>query len=147
MATQKIAIVTDSSAYLPADAQSGLNIHVIPVWLIWDDENYRDGVDITPETFYSRLKTSKTLPSSSQPSVMEFKQLFEEISKEAEAIVTVLVSSKLSGTVASAQSAANELPQLISIAQALALLWEPSLVQVLSGLPTIHKTDRKMLHF
>jgi DegV family protein with EDD domain len=121
MATQKIAIVTDSSAYLPADAQSGLNIHVIPVWLIWDDENYRDGVDITPETFYSRLKTSKTLPSSSQPSVMEFKQLFEEISKEAEAIVAVLVSSKLSGTVASAQSAANELPHIsIEIVDSLA---------------------------
>lgn len=94
---------------------------MIPVWLIWDDENYRDGVDITPEIFYSRLKTSKTLPSSSQPSVMEFEQLFEEVSKEVEAIVAVLVSSKMRGTVASAQSAANELPNLsIEIVDSLA---------------------------
>lgn len=121
MTSQRIAIVTDSSAYLPTDAHSGLNIHVIPVWLIWDDENYRDGVDIKPKTFYARLKTSKTLPSSSQPSIMEFKQLFEELSKKAEAIVAVLVSSKLSGTVASAQSAANELPHLsIEIVDSLA---------------------------
>lgn len=112
MNSQRIAIVTDSSAYIPPEAQEGLDIHVIPVWLIWDGENYRDGVDITPDAFYPRLSVSKTLPTSSQPTVMEFKHLFEELSKSADAIVAVLVSSKLSGTVESAQAAANELPAL-----------------------------------
>ncbi len=112
MPNPKIAVVTDSSAYIPGDALEGLDVHVLPVWLIWDGENLRDGVDITPETFYPRLKISKTLPTSSQPTVMEFKLLFEEILKEADAIVAVLVSSKLSGTVASAQAALKELPDL-----------------------------------
>lgn len=120
MAGQRIAIVTDSSAYIPAEAQTGLNIHVIPVWLIWDGENYRDGVDITPETFYSRLTASKTLPTSSQPSVMEFKTLFQELSSSYDAIAAVLVSSKISGTVASAEAAAAELPDIpISIVDSL----------------------------
>lgn len=112
MTDPKIAIVTDSSAYIPAEAQAGLDITVIPVWLIWDGENYRDGVDITPEVFYHRLRGSSTLPTTSQPSVMEFKHLFSELSKNADAIVAVLVSSKLSGTVASAEAAAIELPEL-----------------------------------
>jgi len=112
MTNPKIAVVTDSSAYIPSEALQGLDVHVLPVWLIWDGENLRDGVDITPEIFYPRLKTSKTLPTSSQPTMMEFKLLFEELLKEADAIVAVLVSSKLSGTVASAQAALKELPDL-----------------------------------
>jgi DegV family protein with EDD domain len=85
---------------------------VIPVWLIWDGENYRDGIDITPDTFYPRLQTSKTIPTSSQPSMLEFKNLFEQLSNSTDAIVAVLVSSKISGTVASAQAAAAELSDL-----------------------------------
>lgn len=112
MPRQKIAIVTDSSAYLPDRAQEGLDITVIPVWLIWDGKNYRDGVDITPEVFYPRLQASKTLPTTSQPTVMEFKELFESLSRRAEATVAVLVSSKISGTVESALAAAKELPNL-----------------------------------
>jgi DegV family protein with EDD domain len=112
MSSQRIAVVTDSSAYIPAEAQSGLDITVIPVWLVWDGESYRDGIDITPDTFYPRLQTSKTLPTSSQPTVMEFKALFEQLSSSADAIVAVLVSSKISGTVASAMTAATELPDL-----------------------------------
>lgn len=112
MPGQKIAIVTDSSAYIPAAAQQGLDITVIPVWLIWDGENYRDGVDITPEAYYPRLQASKTLPTTSQPTVREFIELFMDLSKSADAIVAVLVSSKLSGTVESALGAAKELPDL-----------------------------------
>jgi DegV family protein with EDD domain len=112
MTNQSIAIVTDSSAYIPAEALVDLDITVIPVWLIWDGENYRDGIDITPDTFYPRLQTSKTIPTSSQPSMLEFKNLFEQLSNSTDAIVAVLVSSKISGTVASAQAAAAELSDL-----------------------------------
>lgn len=112
MSTQRIAIVTDSSAYIPEEAMKGLNIHVVPLWLIWDGETFQDGIDIQPPAFYQRLKESKTLPTSSQPSAQEFADFYRKIAKEADAIVSVLVSSKISGTIASAQAAAAELPEL-----------------------------------
>jgi len=112
MVNQKIAIVTDSSANIPKEAVSGLPIHVIPVWLIWDDEHLRDGVDIDPPTFYKRLRESKTLPTTSQPSIGEFIEFFAALAGDYDVIVAVLVSSKMSGTVASALAAKEQLPAL-----------------------------------
>jgi len=112
MSNSKIAIITDSSAYIPEEAQVGLNISVIPILLIWNDERLRDGVDIDPPTFYRRLKESKTLPTSSQPSPGEFEVLFKQVATKADAIVSVLTSSKVSGTVASALTAQAQLPEL-----------------------------------
>jgi DegV family protein with EDD domain len=108
----RIAIVTDSSAYLPESATQGLPITVIPVWLLWDEDRFRDGVDIDPATFYERLRASKTLPTSSQPSAGEFAALFRQLAAEFEAIVCVLVSAKLSGTIASAMAARAALPEV-----------------------------------
>jgi DegV family protein with EDD domain len=112
MSEQKIAIVTDSSAHLPDELKAGLGIHVIPLWLIWDNERFRDGIDIDPQSFYQRLKKSKTLPTSSQPSANEFEQFFQECRKECDAIVSVLASSRISGTVDSAQAGKAELTDL-----------------------------------
>jgi DegV family protein with EDD domain len=112
MSKQKIAIVTDSSAYIPDEARQGLNISVLPLWLIWDGKTYRDGIDIQPAAFYQRLKDSKTLPTSSQPSAQEFGLFYQQVAKEADAIVSVLVSSRISGTIVSAQAAAAEHPEL-----------------------------------
>ena len=108
----KIVVVTDSSAYIPPAALEGLHVAIIPLWLISDNQRYRDGVDIDPPTFYQRLKTSKTLPTSSQPSPDEFVAFFQQLAPETEAIVNVLASSKISGTVASAQAAQERLPDL-----------------------------------
>jgi len=112
MSSQKIVIVTDSSTYIPPEETAGLDIHVIPLWLIWDDEHFRDGVDIQPADFYQRLRGAKTMPSSSQPSAGDFIQLFQQLAQEYDAIVATLVSSKISGTVASALAAQKELPDL-----------------------------------
>jgi len=106
----KIAMVTDSSAHIPEAATRGLPIHVMPVWLLWDDDRFRDGVDIDPPAFYARLRASRTLPTSSQPSAGEFVDLFEQLAAEYDAIVCVLVSAKISGTVASAMTARAALP-------------------------------------
>ena len=109
---KKIVVVTDSSAYLPAEMIQDLPIAVIPLWLMWDGESYQDGIDIHPTEFYQRLKDSKTLPTSSQPSAKEFSDFFEKVSQDADAIVNVLVSAQISGTIASAQAAMAELPDL-----------------------------------
>jgi DegV family protein with EDD domain len=112
MSDQKILIVTDSSSSLPEDLITELDIRVIPLWLIWDDQCYRDGVDIDPQTFYQRLRTSKSLPSSTQPSALEFKELFQKLADECDGIVNVLASSNISGTVDSAEAAKEFVPGL-----------------------------------
>lgn len=112
MSFDKIAIVTDSSTYIPPEETVDLDIHVIPLWLIWDEDRFRDGVDIQPAEFYQRLRGSRTMPSSSQPSAGEFISLFKQLSTDYDAIVAVLVSEKLSGTVASALAAQQELSDL-----------------------------------
>jgi DegV family protein with EDD domain len=112
MKGHRIVVVTDSSAYIPEKALGDLNIPVIPVWLIWGDERFRDGVDIDPPTFYRRLQESEVFPTTSQPSAGEFENLFRQVGAEADAIVGVFLTSKLSGTVASAQTAQMELPEL-----------------------------------
>jgi DegV family protein with EDD domain len=112
MSRQKIAIVTDSSAYIPAELMQGLDIHVIPLWLIWDEQHFLDGIDIQPQAFYDRLRKSKTLPTSSQPSAKEFEQFFLKSGQKCDAIVAVLVSTKISGTIDCARAALSEITDL-----------------------------------
>jgi DegV family protein with EDD domain len=112
MSNQKIAIVTDSSAYIPAGAMVGLDVSIIPLWMIWDNKNFRDGIDIQPAEFYRRLKKADTLPTTAQPTVQEFVRLYKKLAERVDAIVNVLASSKISGTVASAEAAMAELPDV-----------------------------------
>jgi len=112
MDSPKIVVVTDSSAYIPEQALGDLNIPVIPLWLIWGDERFRDGVDIDPPTFYRRLQESEVFPTTSQPSAGEFEEFFRQVGAETDAIVGVFLTSKLSGTVASAHAAKAQLPEL-----------------------------------
>lgn len=112
MNTQKIAVVTDSSTLLPDDAKKGLDIHSISSWLHWEGEHLLDGIDIDPPTFYQRLKDAKTLPTTSQATPKEFEDFFRKVGERAKEIVSVLVSSKMSGTVESALAAKANLPDL-----------------------------------
>ena len=115
MSDKKIMVVTDSSASLPPEMADKLGIRIIPLWLIWDEQSFLDGVDIDPHTFYQRLKDSKTLPSSTQPTAMEFKALFETLAGECAGIVCVLASSKISGTVDSACAAREFSPVPVEV--------------------------------
>ncbi len=109
--SDRIAVVTDSTAYIPKEALGDFDIPMIPLWLIWGDERFRDGVDIDPPTFYRRLPESKVFPTTSQPSAGEFVEFFRQAGEGYDAIISVLISSKLSGTVASALVAKAELPE------------------------------------
>jgi DegV family protein with EDD domain len=109
----KIAIVTDSTAYLPAKIIKRYQLRVIPLKIHWGEETYLDGVDITPAEFYSRLAKDSVVPTTSQPSMQEFLQVFNNlISDGYEGIVAPLISSGISGTVASALAAAREFSHL-----------------------------------
>jgi DegV family protein with EDD domain len=108
----KIAIVTDSTAYIPQEILKGLPVFTIPLHVIWGDETYKDNVDITQKVFYERLGSSKIMPSTSQPSPQEFVELYENIAKEYDEILSIHISSQLSGTVDSAMQAKKVLPKL-----------------------------------
>jgi len=114
MSTQSIAVVTDSTAYLPPDVRERLGIPVIPLNVLWGEEVLKDGVDIDPPTFYQRLQTAKVMPTTSQPSAGEFVEFFRRVAEEkgTDTIVGAYISSQLSGTIASAEAAKALLPEL-----------------------------------
>lgn len=98
-----IAVVTDSTADMPSSLAEEQNIHTVPSLVIFGENEYRDGVDIKADEFYARLEADKQLfPTTSQPTVGQFQQAFENILDEHEQIVSVHITSKLSGTYASA---------------------------------------------
>lgn len=104
----KIAILTDSTANLPVEWVEKNNVRVIPLKIHWGNDTFLDGVDLTPNEFYTRLLHSKTLPTTSQPSIQDFLQAFESLANQADGIVVPLISSGISGTVASALAAVRE---------------------------------------
>ena len=99
---KKVAIVTDSTAYLPQEYIDSLPIRVVPLTLNWDGQSYRDGIDIKPDEFYTRLGKSNTLPTTSQATVKDFSDVYEALMDEGYAILTMPISSSISGTVNSA---------------------------------------------
>jgi len=103
----KIAILTDSTAYLPKDFVENHNIRVVPLKIHWDGVNFEDGIDITPSEFYERLAKSSTIPTTSQPPAEEFLQIYEELAADYDGIIVPLISSGISGTVSSAKTAAS----------------------------------------
>ncbi len=106
---QKIKIVTDSTCDLPGDVIEQLNIEVIPLTVTFGKDSYKDGVDISSEEFFQKLKASETFPSTSQISVGQFTEVFEDLCGEYETILGLFLSSKLSGTYQSAVIAKNVL--------------------------------------
>ncbi len=98
----KIAFVTDSTAYIPAELVKQYNITVTPQILVWGEQTYRDGIDIQPDEFYARLKTSKTMPTTSQVSVVTMQHTFQELIDRGCDVLGVFISGKLSGTLQSA---------------------------------------------
>jgi DegV family protein with EDD domain len=106
-----IKIVTDSSAYLPADLVQQHDIHVIPQKVLFGEQAYQEEVELSHQEFYRMLAEAETLPTTSQPSAGEFFDLYSELSKDGHEIVSIHISSKLSGTISSAQSAKEMLPE------------------------------------
>ncbi len=101
----KIAIIVDSTAYIPQELVEKHNLYVIPLSVNWSGETMKDNVDITADQFYTRLPQTKDIPTTSQPSAGEFVEIFEEAAKTADSAIAILISNELSGTVASAQAA------------------------------------------
>jgi DegV family protein with EDD domain len=106
----RVAIVTDSTADLPVEYYDKYNITVVPLSVVFEDKAYADdNKDITIEEFYSRLKTCKKLPTTTQPSPADFKKAYSKLLKTYESIISIHISKKMSGTPDSAEIACKDM--------------------------------------
>jgi DegV family protein with EDD domain len=93
-----VKLVTDSTADIPPQVASALGIHVVPLYVHFGDEVYRDGVDLSPSEFYRKLATSKSMPTTATVSPAEFAQIYDNLSEGSNEILVIVLSSKLSAT-------------------------------------------------
>jgi len=104
-----IGIVTDSTAYLDDEYVERYDIKVVPLKVIMDDVSYREGVDISNEEFFTLLKRPGVFPTTSQPAVGEFLAAYKEMSERYDGLISIHISSGISGTYEAARSAASEM--------------------------------------
>lgn len=106
-----IKIVTDSTCYLPHALLAEHDIAVVPLSVAFGRDVYREGIDIDTETFFAELARAPDLPLSSQPSAEQFLTAWRPLLDAGHEIVAVLISSGMSGTIASAEAARAQLGQ------------------------------------
>jgi DegV family protein with EDD domain len=106
-------IVTDSGAnlLLPAEQMAELEFHRVPLKVTLSGKTYRDGIDIEPEAFYNLLEKSGDLPITSQPSAGEFAELYRKLAASDPEILSIHISTGLSGTYNAARSGAEMVPE------------------------------------
>jgi DegV family protein with EDD domain len=104
------AIVLDSTADYPEGPERFPNWRIVPLYVRFGDESLRDYVDLGPDAFYERLAAASELPSTSQPSPADFAAVYEELAGRYERVLSLHISAKLSGTLASAAAAAADFP-------------------------------------
>ena len=97
-----VKIVTDSTADLPDELVKEMGITVVPVYVRFGEEVLRDRVDISEDEFYERLTHDPVHPNTTQPTPQDFVDVYQKLSKEADGIVSIHLTSKLSGTCNSA---------------------------------------------
>lgn len=110
---QQVRIATDSTADIPASYLSELEIAVVPVQIIWGQEVYLDGVDLSPLVFYEKLARNSGIPRTSQPPVSRFVETYRQLLEAGEGatVVSIHLAGNLSGTLNAAWAAAQTLPE------------------------------------
>jgi DegV family protein with EDD domain len=104
-----LRIVTDGAADMPAGWEEEYDIQVIPINIQFGEKTYLQGVDLSNEAFYQLVERSGKIPTTSQPSPFQFKEFYQRVAKPGDAILSLHVTSKLSGTFESALTAARDL--------------------------------------
>jgi DegV family protein with EDD domain len=105
----KVQVITDSTSDIPAVLTNELGIRVVPIYLRFGEKTYRDGVDITKDEFYSTLTSSPVHPATSQPNPEDFTSVYKEYCDSTKGIVSIHISSKISGVYNSANIAKKSL--------------------------------------
>jgi DegV family protein with EDD domain len=106
--TMKTAIVTDSTAYIPKEVREKWDIHMVPLNVVFGNESYQEEIELSVESFYEEVReSSRELPKTSQPAIGEFVELFEKLSADFDAVISIHLSSGISGTYQGAVSAGS----------------------------------------
>jgi DegV family protein with EDD domain len=105
--SRSFAVVTDSTADLPAQWRERYDIEVVPLKVIFGEETFRDGVDMNNEEFFARLATSSKLPTTSAPSPGEFAELYTRLAKDHDGCISIHIGAALSATAESARVGAQ----------------------------------------
>ncbi|MBM4466625.1 MAG: DegV family protein [Chloroflexi bacterium] len=109
---RRVKIVTDSASDIPLAIARDLGITVVPCNVHFGERTYRDGVDLTSEEFFTKMASSPTLPTTSQPAVGVFEEAYRRLARETDQIISINLPAKLSATLNSARLAAQSLPEL-----------------------------------
>lgn len=104
-------IVSDRGMDLAPEQMEGLNVHLVPLTITLDGKSYRSGVDIQPREFYQLLASTESFPTTSQPSPGDFADIYRELAKTDPDILSIHISSGLSGTLNSAHAGAEMVPE------------------------------------
>ena len=107
-----VRIVTDSTVDIPTEQAAAAGITVVPLTVFFGDEAYLDGIELDNPLFYQKLQANKVLPTTSQPSPAKFHEAYTRMIEEgADGILSIHLSSQLSGTYQSARTASESLPE------------------------------------
>ncbi|MFA5014939.1 MAG: DegV family protein [Actinomycetota bacterium] len=107
----KVAIITDSTSDIPEELAKELDIKIIPLSVIFGEESFLDnGKDITIKEFYRKIRSSEKLPTTTQPTPKNFIELYSDILKTSDSVISIHISKKMSGTINSAEMAKKEMP-------------------------------------
>ena len=104
-------IVSDRGMDMAPEQMAGLDIHLVPLTLTLDGKTYRSGVDIQPDEFYRLLSATESFPTTSQPSAGDFAELYRKLAATDPEILSIHISSGLSGTLSSARAGAEMAPE------------------------------------
>ncbi len=150
----KVRVVTDSTADMTPETLQKFNIEVVPLLVLIGDKSYRDGVDISASEFYKILPKQQKLPTTSQPSPGNFMETYEKATADGASVISLHLSSRLSGTFANATVAARNFPEgrvrvfdtkMISAAQAMFVLAAAEMAQSGSDIDEIEIKMKAML--
>jgi DegV family protein with EDD domain len=108
---QPVAIVADTTAYLPADLVERHGIQLVSLYVNWEDESEREADLGNYDAFYDRLRTADRLPTTSQPSIGDFLEVYEPLVDQGREVVSIHISSGISGTLESARQAKEQLAE------------------------------------
>jgi fatty acid kinase fatty acid binding subunit len=108
---QQVAVVSDTTAYLPRELVESQGIHLVSLYVNWGDESEREAALPNFDSFYDRLRTTQKLPTTSQPSVGDFLEVYEPLVSQGLDVVSVHISGGISGTIESARQAKEQLAE------------------------------------
>lgn len=118
-----IKVISDSLSDIPKELIEKYDIGIVPLTIRLDEVDYKDGVDITTEEFYKKLRLSKEMPKTSQATYIQFKETFEKYIEEGKSILYISGSSKATGTYQSALMAKNDIEGDITVFDSLNLCY------------------------